>query len=480
MKNGVHLITYADSIGRDLPELHRFLSGHLSEELVGVHLLPFFPSSADRGFAPITYRTVDPSFGTWESAEALGGDFELTVDFMVNHVSALSEWFLDWKEKGKDSDWADLFLPVDKLYPNGVPKEDRDRIYTRKPRDPWIPVTFNDGSVRDTWCTFTEEQIDIDVFSDTGRQWLEQELGALCSRRGVATVRLDAAGYVTKKPGTRFFFEEPEITELFDRCKAIAAPYEVTLLPEVHEHHSYQRMLSGWDMPVYDFALPMLLLHAFYFQDAGPVAAWLADCPRDCVSTLDTHDGIGVVDVADLLTREQIDDTVEALYEKGSNVNRRYSSSAYGNLDIYQINCTYYSALGEDDDAYIGARAIQFFAPGVPQVYYVGLLAGANDIHLVERTRQGRDINRRGYSLEEAAGELERPVVQRLLKLMRFRNTHPAFGSNDPEVSVGKDGRLLRIRRRQGSHEAILEVNLKSRHADITISDGGKSEHFRI
>lgn len=480
MKNGVHLITYADSLGKNIPELHSFLKKNLTRAVVGVHLLPFYPSSADRGFAPITYRSVERSFGSWDDVESLGDDFELTVDFMVNHVSALSEWFIKWKEEGPGSQWEGLFIPVDRLYPKGVPDEDRQKIYTRKPRDPWVPVTFAHGITRNTWCTFSEEQIDIDVFSETGRTWLEEELAELCNHRGIRTVRLDAAGYATKKPGTRFFFEEPEIVELFNRCKSIVRPFDVELLPEVHEHYSYQEKLAGWDMPVYDFALPMLLLYALYSGNGKPLADWLEKCPRSCITTLDTHDGIGVVDVVDLLTGEQIDFTVNALYEKGSNVNRRYSSSAYGNLDLYQINCTYYSAVGEDDDAYLAARAVQFFAPGIPQVYYVGLFAGANDIDLVERTRQGRDINRHGYSLEEAGTELERSVVQRLLKLMEFRNTHPAFGNNELKVSLDDDGKILRILRSEGAYKAELKVDFSRGKAEISSRGPGGQENFRI
>jgi sucrose phosphorylase len=399
---------------------------------------------------------------------------------MVNHVSALSSWFLDWKERGSDSPWEGLFLPVDRLYPDGVSEEDRQRIYTRKPREPWIPVSFADGSVRDTWCTFTEEQIDINVFSEVGRKWLEDELGELCRHRGIKTVRLDAAGYATKKPGTRFFFEEPEIVELFERCKSIARQHNVELLPEVHEHFTYQEKLAGWDMPVYDFALPMLLLYALYSGNGRPVADWLRKCPRRSITTLDTHDGIGVVDVADLLTPEQIDFTVNALYEKGSNVNRRYSSSAYGNLDLYQINCTYFSAVGENDDAYLAARAVQFFAPGIPQVYYVGLFAGANDVELVERTLQGRDINRHGYSIEEAEAELQRPVVQRLLKLMRFRNECPVFENNNLEIELEDNGRILHIVRSAGRHRARLTVNFSRATAEITSTGPEGLEKIRI
>jgi hypothetical protein len=77
-----------------------------------------------------------------------------------------------------------------------------------------------------------------------------------------------------------------------------------------------------------------------------------------------------------------------------------------------QINCTYYSAVGDNDAWYLLARAIQLFSPGIPLIYYVGLLAGRNDIDLVERTKTGRDINRHPYSLDEAISETKRPVVK--------------------------------------------------------------------
>jgi hypothetical protein len=45
----------------------------------------------------------------------------------------------------------------------------------------------------------------------------------------------------------------------------------------------------------------------------------------------------------------------------------------------------------------------------------------------VEQTKNGRDINRHNYSLDEIAADINKPVVQRLLRLMEFRNTYPAF-----------------------------------------------------
>jgi sucrose phosphorylase len=54
MRNGVLLITYPDSLGSDLSSLEKVLSKHFPKAITAVHVLPFYPSSADRGFAPKT------------------------------------------------------------------------------------------------------------------------------------------------------------------------------------------------------------------------------------------------------------------------------------------------------------------------------------------------------------------------------------------------------------------------------------------
>jgi sucrose phosphorylase len=100
LKNQVQLIVYPDSLGGDLVELHYVLRRYLSQAVGGVHLLPFYPSSADRGFAPLTYDEVDPAFGTWRDIDLIGREFDLIIDFMVNHISRQSVYFQDYFEKG--------------------------------------------------------------------------------------------------------------------------------------------------------------------------------------------------------------------------------------------------------------------------------------------------------------------------------------------------------------------------------------------
>lgn len=73
------------------------------------------------------------------------------------------------------------------------------------------------------------------------------------------------------------------------------------------EHYTMQERIAEKDYYVYDFALPMLLINALYYGQTQHLKNWLNICPRKQFTTLDTHDGIGVVDVKDLLPDEEID-----------------------------------------------------------------------------------------------------------------------------------------------------------------------------
>ena len=469
LKNSVQLITYPDSLGRNLPELHYVLRKYFRNAIGGVHLLPFYPSSADRGFAPLTYDDVDPVFGTWDDVDKIGRDFDLVVDFMVNHISRQSLFFQDYIERGARSEYADMFLSFSKFSPDGeIPEEDLAKVYTRKPRPPYTVIERADGSKEKIWCTFDYEQIDLDYRSPKTRDIMRNFIIRLARSRA-SLIRLDAFAYTTVQIGTPCFFLEPEVWQLLEWLDDYASAFDTEVLPEVHEHYSYQQKLAAKGYWCYDFSLPMLVLHTLYHHSNERLVHWLKIRPHKQVTTLDTHDGIGVVDVIDLMSPEEIERTVNGLYEKGSNVKRIYSGPDYQNLDIYQVNCTYYSALECNDDSYIAARTIQFFAPGIPQVYYVGLLAGENDIELVEQTKLGRNINRHNFTLAEVATAVEKPVVQRLLKLMEFRNTYPAFGGHF-EVLPCEENRLA-LSWSRPPYTAVARIDLNDYRCQIRYFD---------
>jgi sucrose phosphorylase len=473
-RQGVQLIAYADRFGGSIDGLHRLLDGPLADVFDGVHLLPFFTpyDGADAGFDPVDHTRVDERLGSWTDVQALAQDYTVMADLIVNHVSADSPQFQDVLAHGSASLSADMFLTMSKVFPAGASEAELAAIYRPRPGLPFVPLNLG-GVRRLVWTTFTSQQIDIDVAAPAARAYLDSVVTALTDG-GATMLRLDAVGYAVKTAGTSSFMT-PETFSFIRELATAAREREATVLVEVHAHHAKQVAIAAAVDLVYDFALPPLLLHALSTADAGPLLRWLQIRPGNAVTVLDTHDGIGVIDVGPdqsdqtpgLLTPEQIDSLVEGIHERTEGRSRQATGWASSNVDVYQVNSTYYDALGRDDRAYLLARAVQFFTPGIPQVYYVGLLAGTNDMDLLARTGVGRDINRHHYTDEEISEQLDRPVVQALIALIRFRNAHPAFAGSS---SVTGTDTAVRIEWTHGDDTATLLADFSSRSAHLTAS----------
>jgi sucrose phosphorylase len=226
----------------------------------------------------------------------------------------------------------------------------------------------------------------------------------------------------------------------------------------------------------------MLILYTLLNKSSGKLRNYLKTCPRRQFTMLDCHDGIPVQpDLDDILETEESKQIVEMCLQRGANLNRILSDQHknHADFDAHQINCTYYSALGCDDDAYLAARAIQFFAPGVPQVYYVGLLAGQNDQTGVQQTGEGRAINRHNYSVEEVEQAVQTQIVQRLLRLIRFRNESPAF-NGDFRVLDSNESELV-LAWQKGGKMCRLNVDLNTCQAVIAYTDDtGKMAEYKV
>lgn len=435
VKNAVQLITYPDSLGGDLKALDYVLQTYLPDVFPGgIHILPPFPSSGDRGFSPLTYLEIAPQFGTWEDIRHIGGRLPILLDLMVNHISAQSTYFQDFLKNGNRSRYADLFIPLTKIWPNGdPPREDIEKIFLRR-KEPFSDFTIEaTGQLTRLWTTFGKgapsRQIDIDVNSTIARDLLTEFMTTL-SGNGVQIVRLDAVGYVIKKRGTTCFFVEPEIYRFLEWIADLASSRGIQLLPEVHADYSTQFNLAERGYWIYDFILPYTVLDALLNRTSRRLKEYLKVRPRRQFTMLDCHDGVPIKpDLNGLYASEDARKVVAVCLSRGANLSLVFSPlhKDPDGFDVHQIRGTFYSLLDCNDDAYLAARAIQFFTPGVPQVYYVGLLAGQNDDSAVERTGDGREINRHNYSVHEVERELKRPLVQRLIRLIRFRNEYGAF-----------------------------------------------------
>lgn len=481
MENRVQLIAYVNRVGANtISELATLLNGPLEGLFGGVHLLPFYYpiDGADAGFDPIDHTTVDPRLGTWENVQKLSESHGVMADLIVNHVSCDSAEFQDFLEKGEQSEFAPLFLTMGSVFPGGASEEDLLNIYRPRPGFPYTFVTLKDGTRRIIWTTFTSRQIDIDVQHELGREYLRKILHTFADA-GIKMIRLDAAGYAIKMPGTSCFMI-PETYAFIDELTVEAQALGIEVLVEIHSYYRDQISIAKKVDFVYDFALPPLILDVFHQQTFQNLKKWLAISPRNSITVLDTHDGIGIIDVGPsngkpgLLNPVEIDELVESIHDKSQGQSRQATGEAASNLDLYQVNCTFYDALGREDVHYLLARAIQFFAPGIPQVYYAGFLAGENDMALLDQSGVGRDINRHVYSREEVLQGLHKPVVEQLCRLIRFRNTHPAFNGdfflNDSAAET------IEIRWKNEGETAALNIDFSTKSFKIVYTFEGQEK----
>lgn len=448
MHNGVQLITYADRLGRGgLPTVQRLLAGPLAGVFTGIHLLPFYApfDGADAGFDPIDHRSVDPRLGGWNDVIELSRTHDVTADLIANHMSRDSPEFIDFIAHGDGSNFSSMFLERETVFPDGATTAELAAIYRPRPGDPFTEVTLADGEKRSMWTTFTSDQIDLDTGDAAARAYLTDVLDNL-AKAGVSQVRLDAVGYAVKTPGTSCFMT-PDTYRFIAEVETEVHTRGMTSLLEIHAHFTDQIEMAKRTDSVYDFALPPLVLHALYEGTADPLRRWLAVSPRNAITVLDTHDGIGIIDAgpvgdqAGLLSNAEVDRLVDGIHNATNGESLLATGAAASNLDLYQVNSTYFSALGCDDNQYLIARLIQFLAPGIPQVYYAGLLAARNDVALLEASGVGRDINRPYFTERQIAVEMRRPVVRHLMNMAQYRNTHSAF-AGEFHLGAGTDHEL--------------------------------------
>jgi len=483
---------YPDSIGGNLSAAADFLSlTELHGAFSSVYVLPsLYHSDLDRGFCVVDYD-LEESLATdadLERLKALGLDLKL--DIVLNHASVRSPQFQDLLTHGEQSEYRDFFIDWNKFWggcgvmtPEGYiqpEQQDIKDMFFRKPELPILMVRFPDGREVPYWNTFYQKvweengerkylgQMDLNIRSPKVWAFYDETLRKLAGY-GAKIIRLDAFAYAPKAPGRRNFMNEPETWEILAQVKGLADKYGLTLLPEIHASYAegVYRKIAQQGYVTYDFFLPGLILDAIENQTGEYLAKWARELITNHIQTvnmLGCHDGIPLLDLKGLLPDERIQSLIDTAVSRGGLV-----KNLHGAKNIYyQVNATYFSALGEDENKLLLARAIQMFMPGKPQVWYLDLLEGTNDYAAVERAGDGghKEINRTNLTVKESGDRLDLPVVQKQLDLLRLRNTHSAFCSNTA-ITVNSDGAMLEIVWQNGTHMARLKVDFQKSEYSI-------------
>lgn len=312
-------------------------------------------------------------------------------------------------------------------------------------------------------------QMDLNVKSDLVWEHYDNTLKAL-SNYGASIVRLDAFAYAPKEPGKKNFMNEPDTWDLLARVRELADKYHVTLLPEIHASYGEKVYKKVADMGymTYDFFLPGLLIDAIEKKSGKDLARWAQELVDDKIRTvnmLGCHDGIPLLDLKGILPEEEIQNLIDTIVGRGGLV-----KDLHGKKNMYyQVNATYYSALGEDDRKMLLARAIQMFMPGKPQVWYLDLFAGKNDHEAVKHAGPAghKEINRTNLSIEEMEKRLSSDVVAKQVEMLKFRNTCPAF-SFDADFSVETEGTRMTMTWKNNGNTAALKLDFADYSYEIS------------
>ena len=479
----VVLITYGDSLKKDgevpLATLHAFANQYLKGAVSNIHFLPFFPYSSDDGFSVMDFFEIDPALGTWQEVAAIGQDFELMFDYVVNHFSSKGQWFQNYLE-GKDA-FTEFAAEVDPAI---------DLSMVTRPRS--LPLLSEykkkDGQTVHLWTTFSADQID---FNFKSLDVLEKMIDVLLfyADQGATILRLDAIAYLWKEIGSSCIHlsQTHDMVKLFRAILDLVAP-DVIILTETNVPHdeNISYFGDGHDeaQMVYNFTLPPLLFYSMVKEDATALSQWaqglyLESANNTFFNFTASHDGIGVRPLEGILDPAELEGLIEIVKANEGQVS--YKQNPDGSESPYELNITYVDAILADTssnraDKFLAAQSIQYALPGVPASYIHSLLGSRNWVDGVKQTGRARTINREKLPVEKLISELNDPESFRArvffpyLNLIKTRKKQRAFHPNAGFNILQIDPKVFGIKRYSKDQTIYALTNISSKTISVSLS----------
>jgi len=484
----VVLITYGDSLCKQgempLVSFYDFAKHYLKGAISAIHFLPFFPYSSDDGFSVMDFHSINPELGSWEDVNAIGQDFQLMLDYVVNHFSSQGKWFENYLA-GKEG-FETFAIEADPAV---------DLSMVTRPRTLPLLTEYRkqDGQTVHLWTTFSADQIDFNFKSlDVLEKMIDVLL--LYVKQGATMLRLDAIAYLWKELDTTCIHlkQTHDMVKLFRKILDIVAP-EVMIITETNVPHeeNISYFGNGRDeaQMVYNFSLPPLLFYSFIKQDATVLSNWAKGLLLDADTTTffnftASHDGIGVRPLEGILPPEDINDLIATVEAAGGQVS--YKKNSDGSDSPYELNITYVDAILADQESeqaekFLASQAVQYALPGVPATYIHSLLGSRNWYEGVRQTGRARTINREKLAAEEIVSALGNPnsfrsrVFSAYIHLIKVRKKQPAFHPNAPFDILDIDPKVFIIKRQTEDQTIYALTNLSSQRVHFLLSDAGIS-----
>lgn len=452
------LITYANSITSTnnmspLSSLQKFVSSKCQQFIDTVHILPFFPSSSDDGFAVKDYYSIDNEFGDWKDIINISKSFRVMADVVINHGSSEGVWFKNFiKGEGRGHDY---FLSFDNTF---------DITEVVRPRTSPLLNTFDthDGT-RYLWCTFSKDQVDYNFNNPKViNEFVEIILYYL--KMGITIFRFDAVAFLWKRIGTSCMNLEKthEIIRLFRTIIDYLSPYTV-LVTETNtpaaENVSYfgNGNEAHW---IYNFSLPPILIYSVLIGNASYLEKLTMSMPPSQIGTsylnfIASHDGIGLRPVETFLTKIEVERFTQLMENNGGKITYRST-----NTDVdepYEINISLFDAMKETFskekklfiERYICIHTIMMSLEGVPAFYIHSLFGTENDYALYQKTGHNRSLNRGKIDYNkmntEDTNTKESKIYNKLKELLLIRRNQAAFHPNALQFTLHLGNELYGI-----------------------------------
>ena len=438
--------TFAEQGEKPLKSLFGFLQKYLRELIDIVHILPFFPSSSDDGFAVTDYTGVNEELGDWDDIERISAEYRTMSDLVINHCSSRNLWFEQFKQG--QAPGRDYFIEAD-------PEQDLSMV-VRPRTSPLLSRVETVNGIRHVWCTFSHDQVDLD-FRNPEVLVEFVRIIRLYLNRGIQIFRLDAVAFLWKQAGTD--------------CLNLEQTHEIVrLLRTLIEHHTPAAVIiTETNIPnrqnltyfgngneahlIYNFSLPPLLVYSLISGNCKYLKTWMMSMPPARFGTtyfnfIASHDGIGLRPIEGHLSDEETQGFIDTMQAFGGMVSWRALGG--GQKKPYEVNIALYDALkgtienGADDMAekrFICAHAIMLALEGIPAFYIHSLLATRNDYQRMQQTGNPRAINRQRWKPGEIDSLLQQDshhgrIFGELARLIRIRRTQKAFHPNATQFTM--------------------------------------------
>ena len=459
------LITYADQFRRPAEKpLHTLAAvcrRIMGIDMSSVHLLPFYPYSSDDGFSVSDYRQVAPDHGSWEDIAALGQNYRLMFDAVINHSSVQHEWFQRFLQG---------VAPYDEYYITANPSADLSAVV--RPRALPLLTRFETASgPRHVWTTYSADQVDLNYANP---QVLVEIVDLLLYylEQGAQFIRLDAIAYLWKETGTTCI-HQPQTHQIIKLLRAVvdAVAPSTALITETNVPHqdniSYFGDGSDEAHLVYNFALPPLVLHAVQRESSAALTAWARQLSTPSDQTaffnfLASHDGIGLNPARGILPDSEIDALVALTRALGGRINEK--SNPDGSTSPYELNINYYDALGDPDgrlsedehiQRFLLAQSVLLALAGLPGIYVHSLIGSRGWAEGAQVNGHNRAINRQKLDADAVLAELDDPGSRRskiwrgYRRMLSARAAEAAFHPFGRQEILELDPRVFAVLRTQ-------------------------------